>query len=141
MDKINKKVKEFAKAFKALSNEKPCLISKQDYRLRYELMKEENEEYLQACDLNDLIEIADACIDKLYILLGTMHAHGILDKAEVLFNEVHRSNMSKLDDDGKPIINGENGVLDTTRPLGKVLKSENFSKPNLELFLKKYINK
>ena len=81
-------------------------------------MKEENEEYLEACEKQDPIEIADALGDQLYILCGTLLAHGMHKKIEEVFTEIHRSNMSKLDDDGNPIY----------REDGKVMKSEKYFK-------------
>ena len=94
--------------------------------LRFNLMKEENEEYLEAVQNNDLIEIADALGDMLYILCGTIVSHGLQDKIEAVFDEIQRSNMSKLDDYGKPIY----------REDGKVLKGLNYSKPNFEGILR-----
>jgi len=85
-------------------------------------MKEENEEYLQSAQDNDLIEIGDALGDMLYILCGTIIAHGFQDKMEAIFEEIQRSNMSKLDTDGKPIY----------REDGKVMKGPNYFKPDLE---------
>jgi predicted HAD superfamily Cof-like phosphohydrolase len=83
-------------------------------------MKEENEEYLEAVQNNDLIEIADALGDMLYILCGTIIEHGLHDKIEAVFNEIQRSNMSKLDSNGKPIY----------REDGKVMKGPNYFKPD-----------
>lgn len=128
-------LKKFHKNFNSTYNEIPSLIEEKDYVLRFNLLKEENEEYLGACRNNDKVEILDALTDQLYIVLGTIVSHGMQDIIEKAFNEVHASNMSKLDNDGKPIINGLNGVLDNTRPLGKVLKSNNFFEPNLEQFI------
>jgi len=96
---------------------------------------DENEEYLEAVQNNDIIEIADALGDMLYILCGTILEHGLQHKIEAVFDEIQRSNMSKLDEDGLPIINGENGVWDKSRAKGKILKSKNFSEPNLKQFL------
>jgi predicted HAD superfamily Cof-like phosphohydrolase len=90
--------------------------------LRYELMREENEEYLEAANNGDLIEVADALGDMLYILCGTIIEHGMQDKIEAVFNEIQRSNMSKLGADGKPIY----------REDGKVLKGPNYFKPNIK---------
>lgn len=90
--------------------------------LRYKLMREENEEYLEAANNNDLIEVADALGDMLYILCGTIIEHGMQHKIEEVFNEIQRSNMSKLGEDGKPIY----------REDGKVLKGPNYFKPNIE---------
>jgi len=126
------KLKEFQIAFNSTYNSTPTLLKDQDYVLRFNLLKEENEEYLEACKNNDKVEILDALTDQLYIVLGTVVSHGMQDIIEKAFNEVHASNMSKLDNDGKPIINGLNGVLDNTRPIGKVLKSNNFFEPDLK---------
>ncbi len=99
--------------------------------LRYKLMREENEEYLEAANNNDLVEIADALGDMLYILCGTIIEHGMQDVIEEVFEEIQRSNMSKLGDDGKPIY----------REDGKVLKGPNYFKPNIEKILDKTIQK
>ena len=93
--------------------------------LRFNLMKEENEEYLQAAQDQDLIEIGDALGDMLYILCGTIIAHGFQDKIESIFDEIQRSNMSKLGADGKPIF----------RKDGKVMKGPNYFKPDLKKIL------
>ncbi len=95
--------------------------------LRYNLMKEENEEYLEASNNGDLIEVADALGDMLYILCGTIIEHGMQDKIEEVFNEIQRSNMSKLGEDGKPIY----------REDGKVLKGPNYFEPNIKDILEK----
>lgn len=94
--------------------------------LRYNLMKEENEEYLEAVQNNDLTEVADALGDMLYILCGTIIEHGLQHKIEEVFDEIQRSNMSKLDDNGQPIY----------REDGKVMKGPNYFKPNFEEILK-----
>ena len=96
-------------------------IDQKDFLLRHRLMKEENDEYLQAVKEGDLVEIADALGDMLYILCGTILKHGMQDKIEEVFNEIQRSNMSKLDVDGKPIY----------REDGKILKSDQYFKPDL----------
>ncbi|MNE64072.1 Phosphoribosyl-ATP pyrophosphohydrolase [compost metagenome] len=90
-------------------------------------MKEENEEYLEAAKNGDLVEIADALGDQLYILCGTILKHGLQDKIAEVFAEIQRSNMSKLDADGNPIY----------REDGKVLKSELYFKPNIQSVLEK----
>lgn len=95
--------------------------------LRYELMREENEEYLEAANNNDLVEVADALGDMLYILCGTIIEQGMQHKIEEVFNEIQRSNMSKLGEDGKPIY----------REDGKVLKGPNYFKPNIQAILEK----
>ena len=123
-----KAVTEFHNAFRLNVEHKPKSdISSEITELRYNLMKEENEEYLQAVKSNDLIEIGDALGDMLYILCGTIISHGFQDKIEAIFDEIQRSNMSKLGADGKPIY----------REDGKVLKGPNYFKPDIEKILKK----
>ena len=123
-----KAVTEFHNAFRLNVEYKPKSdISTEITELRYNLMKEENEEYLQAVKSNDLIEIGDALGDMLYILCGTIISHGFQDKIEAIFDEIQRSNMSKLGADGKPIY----------REDGKVLKGPNYFKPDIEKILKK----
>ena len=102
-------------------------LSEQDYMLRHDLMKEENDEYIEACRNNDLVEIADALGDQLYILCGTILKHGLEDKIEEVFLEIQRSNMSKLGANGKPIY----------REDGKVLKGENYFKPDIKSILER----
>ena len=97
-----------------------------DYTLRYNLIKEENEEYLEACKNGDIIEIADALGDQLYILFGTILKHGLQHKIEEVYDEIHRSNMSKLDENGNPIF----------REDGKILKSNLYFKPDIGKILK-----
>lgn len=135
MNKQLKDLETFQKAFNSTFNETPTLLEDKDYVLRYHLLAEENEEYLEACRNNDKVGILDALTDQLYIVLGTIVSHGMQHIIEKAFEEVHASNMSKLDENGKPIINGENGVFDETRPKGKILKSKNFFEPNLKQFL------
>lgn len=98
--------------------------------LRYKLMREENEEYLEAAQKGDLVEIADALGDQLYILCGTILRHGLQHKIAEVFEEIQRSNMSKLDKNGKPIY----------REDGKVLKSELYFKPNIKGILDKVLD-
>tara|TARA_Y100000992_G_scaffold65573_1_gene40451 strand:- start:1330 stop:1794 length:465 start_codon:yes stop_codon:yes gene_type:complete len=119
-------VETFHNAF-GISNEYSpnATILEKDFILRYSLMKEENEEYLQAAKEGDLTEIADAVGDMLYILCGTILKHGLQDKIADVFEEIQRSNMSKLDKNGKPIY----------REDGKVLKSELYFKPDIERIL------
>jgi predicted HAD superfamily Cof-like phosphohydrolase len=127
MKKQIEAVKEFHQTFRIGFNEQPIAsLGEGKSRLRYNLMKEENEEYLQAVQDNDLTEIADALGDMLYILCGTIIEHGLQDKIEAIFAEIQRSNMSKLDGNGKPIY----------REDGKVIKGPNYSKPNFEAILK-----
>ena len=84
-------------------------------------MSEENDEYLEAAKNNDLVEVADALGDMLYILCGTIIEHGMQNKIEEVFDEIQKSNMSKLGSDGNPIY----------REDGKVLKGPNYFKPNI----------
>ncbi len=122
-----KSVEEFHNIFKIGNASDLTLISEKDYTLRYNLIKEENEEYLEACKNNDMVEIADALGDQLYILFGTILKHGLQHKIEEVYDEIHRSNMSKLDENGEPIY----------REDGKILKSNNYFKPNIKLVLDK----
>ena len=92
--------------------------------LRYNLVKEELEELKEAIDKKDLVEVADALTDLLYVTYGAGHAFGI--NLDDCFNEVQNSNMSKLGTDGKPIYNDA----------GKVMKGPNYFKPDLSKFIK-----
>ena len=121
-------VKEFHTAFKIGHLESPkANLGEAKNTLRFNLMKEENEEYFEAAQNNDLVEVADALGDMLYILCGTILEHGMQHIIEDVFNEIQLSNMSKLGADGKPIY----------REDGKVLKGPNYFKPDI----KKIINK
>nr|AOE12739.1 hypothetical protein [uncultured bacterium]CCF99995.1 conserved hypothetical protein [uncultured Flavobacteriia bacterium] len=93
--------------------------------LRHRLMAEENEEYLEAVTNNDLVEVADALGDMLYILCGTILTHGMQHVIEAVFSEIQDSNMSKLGADGKPIY----------REDGKVMKGPNYRRPDLKQFV------
>ena len=115
-------VREFHDAFGlGCSNVLKGCLGKDKNMLRYNLMKEENEEYLEAVLNNDQVEIADALGDMLYILCGTIIEHGLQHKIEEVFDEIQRSNMSKLGSDGKPIY----------REDGKVLKGPAYFKPDI----------
>ena len=119
-------VKEFHTSFKiGYSEEMKGSLGENKNLLRYNLMKEENEEYLEAAQNDDIVEIADALGDMLYILCGTIIEHGLQDKIEEVFNEIQRSNMSKLGEDGKPIY----------REDGKVMKGPNYFKPDFSKIL------
>lgn len=127
LEKINS-VKEFHSVFMIGSREEPAgAIDEAEYLLRHKLMQEENDEYLEACKRGDLVEIADALGDKMYILFGSILKHGLQHKIEEIFDEIHRSNMSKLDEQGKPII----------REDGKILKSNRYFKPDIKKVLEK----
>lgn len=122
------KVKEFHEVFGLQYHAAPTAeVNSTIVELRHRLMQEENDEYLEAAISGDLTLIADALGDKLYILCGTIIAHGLQHKIEEVFNEIHRSNMSKLDDNGKPIY----------REDGKILKSNNYFLPDLKRILEK----
>ncbi len=126
MKKQLEAVAHFHKSFGlGVSNEIKIDLGEQKNILRYHLMKEENEEYLEAVQNKDLVEIADALGDMLYILCGTILEHGLQHKIEAIFDEIQRSNMSKLDENGKPIY----------REDGKVMKGPLYSKPNFENIL------
>tara|TARA_B100001248_G_scaffold148655_1_gene111578 strand:+ start:149 stop:538 length:390 start_codon:yes stop_codon:yes gene_type:complete len=121
-------VKEFNEAFKIkYSKNQEADLDESTIELRYRLMQEENDEYLEAARKKDLVEIADALGDKLYILCGTILAHGLQDKIVEVFDEIQRSNMSKLSADGTPVI----------RKDGKILKGQNYFKPNIKSILEK----
>ncbi|MFL2637063.1 MAG: hypothetical protein ACJ0O2_02700 [Flavobacteriaceae bacterium] len=93
--------------------------------LRFKLMAEENQEYFEAAKNNDIVEVADALGDMLYILCGTIIEHGMQDKIEEVFDEIQKSNLSKLGDDGKPIYRND----------GKVMKGPNYFKPKISEIL------
>jgi len=117
------KVKAFMNTFGQEVKEKTEFPNERIIKLRYNLIKEELEELKEAIEQKDIIEIADALTDILYVTYGAGHAFGInLDKC---FNEVQESNMSKLDEDNKPIYNEH----------GKVMKGPNYFKPNLNKYL------
>ncbi len=116
------KVKQFHIVFKLPHEDQPtATIDERTVRLRHRLMAEENDEYLDACLKGDLVEIADALGDKLYILCGTIISHGMQHKIEEVFDEIHRSNLSKLDENNQPIY----------REDGKIMKSNRYFKPNI----------
>ena len=114
------KVGLFMNTFGQEVKKNPSLSTAKINSLRYNLIKEELDELKIAIDKKDIIEVADALTDILYVTYGAGHAFGInLDKC---FNEVQNSNMSKLDDNGKPIYN----------EFGKVMKGPNYFKPDLK---------
>ena len=117
------KVGIFMKTFGQEVKNKPSFSTDKINKLRLDLIKEELSELTDAMNNKDLLEVADALTDILYVTYGAGHAFGIdLDKC---FDEVQNSNMSKLDEDGKPIYNEH----------GKVMKGPNYFKPNLEKFV------
>ena len=118
-------VKEFHEAFGQANGLYVKNLNQDEFELRYRLMAEENDEYLQACKDNNIDEIADALGDQLYILCGTILKHGLQHKIQLVFSEIHRSNMSKLDADGKPVL----------REDGKILKSNRYFPPDIKKIL------
>ena len=120
------KVKTFMETFGQEVKSRPAFSTDKINGFRYDLIKEELDELKEAMEKKDLLEVADALTDILYVTYGAGHAFGInLDKC---FEEVQSSNMSKLDDDGKPIYNES----------GKVMKGPNYFKPDLAKFLIKW---
>jgi predicted HAD superfamily Cof-like phosphohydrolase len=125
MEKLIYKVEEFNKAFGLPIRTEVCNIDRNEIALQYRLLVEEINEYAEAASSGDLVEVADALGDILYVLFGTMIRHGMQDRIVNIFNEIHRSNMSKLDENGRPIYNED----------GKVVKGPNFSPPNIKALL------
>ena len=117
------KVKNFMETFGQEVKSRPSLSSHKTNALRYNLIKEELDEFKQALDNKDLLEVADALTDILYVTYGAGHAFGI--NLDACFEEVQNSNMSKLGNDGKPIYNDQ----------GKVMKGPNYFKPDLSKFI------
>lgn len=121
LQNLTHKVESFNRAFNLPIRIKPQLIKQEEYELQYNLLREELGEYGDACVTNDLVGIADSIGDMLYVLLGMAIRHGLQDYLEAMFNEIHESNMSKLEN-GRPLYN----------EAGKVMKSSSYRKPNLE---------
>ena len=118
----------FHDSFGIKNNCEPTVnLTEQEIGLRHRLMQEENDEYLDAVKNGDIVEVADALGDQLYILCGTILKHGLQYKIEEVFNEIQRSNMSKLDENGKPIY----------REDGKIMKSSLYFKPDIASILNK----
>lgn len=130
-----KQLEEFQKSFGGLCNITPTLIPRKNWMLRLNLSQEELDEYKDACEDGNIVEVFDSILDRLFLAFGDAVEHGFQNILEKGFNEVMRSNMSKLDDNGKALINGVNCQFDPSRPVGKVLKSENYSEPDLAQFL------
>lgn len=124
MDSKLKNILEFNKAFGLIVNNQPTVIHESEFVLRYKLMQEELNEYRLACVNDDMEEVCDAIVDLLYVLNGIIIAHGVQDIIEDMYLEVHKSNMSKLEN-GKPLYRHD----------GKVLKGSEYFKPNLKQFL------
>ena len=119
-------VKIFHEVYKLSYEDSPVAdIGIDKINLRFKLMAEENQEYFEAAKNNDIVEVADALGDMLYILCGTIIEHGMQDKIEEIFDEIQKSNLSKLGDDGKPIYRND----------GKVMKGPNYFKPKISEIL------
>ena len=118
------KVKKFMQTFGQEVKSRPSFSSEKINELRYNLIEEELYEFKHALDNNDLLEVADALTDILYVTYGAGHAFGI--DLDACFDEVQNSNMSKLGTDGKPIYNDQ----------GKVMKGPNYFKPDLSKYIK-----
>lgn len=118
-------VAEFHYLFDQKDAKKPTTGNEKQGELRYSLLAEENAEYLEAVRTNNLVDIADALGDQLYIIYGTILKHGLQDKIEDVFKEIHRSNLSKLGANGKPIY----------REDGKILKGPDYFKPDIKKVL------
>lgn len=121
-------VEEFHRIYKLGNSKKPTGKLKDGLeKLRFDLMAEENGEYLEAAKKGNVVEVADALGDMLYILCGTIIEHGMQNVIDDVFEEIHRSNLSKLDENGDPIY----------REDGKVIKGPNYFPPNLKKFFEK----
>ena len=119
-------VQAFSEAFKIPFSMSPTTaLSSEGVALRHRLMEEENNEYLEAAEAGDLVEVADALGDQLYILCGTILSHGMQDVIEDVFREIQASNMSKLGENGLPIL----------REDGKVMKGPHYFRPDISRIL------
>lgn len=125
MNSFFDKVKEFNEAFEIPYAKRPTNCDVQTAELRHRLMQEENDEYLEGAVTEDLTEVLDGLADQMFILCGTILKHGLQDVFEEAFYEVYRSNMSKLDEEGKPIHRGD----------GKILKGPNYFRPDFKKIL------
>ncbi|NOU59451.1 nucleoside triphosphate pyrophosphohydrolase family protein [Marinifilum caeruleilacunae] len=120
------KVHEFHKAFRVNVEEKPAIPDLERCKLRQNIIQEEVDELKEAWESGNIIEVADALADIHYVVMGTVLEFGLQDKYPEIFSEVHRSNMSKLDENGKPLY----------REDGKVIKSDRYTKPDIKGILK-----
>jgi|LauGreDrversion4_2_1035121.scaffolds.fasta_scaffold145927_7 predicted HAD superfamily Cof-like phosphohydrolase len=127
MEKQILQVKQFQDAFAVKMPNRPKLLSKKRSEFRHKLLQEEVDEIKKGAEELDIVQVADGIIDSMYILIGTAHEYGIADRLVLLFDEVHRSNMSKMGSDGKAIF----------RPDGKVLKPESYSPPKLDKIIQR----
>jgi len=114
-------VKEFHEKFKQSNGFSPCLITEEEATLRHKIMIEEVDEYMDAVKDKDMVGIADALGDQLYILCGTILKHGMHNIIEQVFDEIHASNLSKLGEDGEPVL----------REDGKITKGPYYHPPDI----------
>lgn len=121
-------VRSFQKASGQVVNKKPTDLEVKEVQLRYDLMREENIEYQDAGLSKNKVEVLDACVDQLYILLGTINAHGLQDLIGPAFELVHKNNMTKVGPDGKVLRN----------PDGKILKPQGFVPVDLTTLFKQH---
>ena len=126
--KMAQQVRSFQKASGQVVNKKPTDLEVKEVKSRYDLMREENIEYQDAGLSKNKVEILDACADQLYILLGTINAHGLQDLIGPAFELVHKNNMTKVGPDGKVLRN----------PDGKILKPEGFVPVDLTTLFKQH---
>ena len=124
--KMAQQVRSFQKASGQVVNKKPTDLEVKEVQLRYDLMREENIEYQDAGLSKNKVEVLDACVDQLYILLGTINAHGLQDLIGPAFELVHKNNMTKVGPDGKVLRN----------PDGKILKPQGFVPVDLTTLFK-----
>lgn len=138
-------VRDFHNAFDHYVSDKPTLTPagcddpKALADLRVKLISEELDELKDALAADDIVEVADAITDLLYVVIGAGIVYGV--PMTETFAEVHASNMTKLGEDGKPILNGVNCELDPTRPFGKVIKGPNFRTPDLKSIIERHLTK
>jgi predicted HAD superfamily Cof-like phosphohydrolase len=125
MEKQIIQVGEFQAAFGIEAPKRPTLLPKERAVFRHKLLKEEVKEIEQGEKAKDIVQVADGIIDSMYILIGTAHEYGFADRLVMMFDEVHRSNMTKMGPDGKAIF----------REDGKVMKPETYCAPNLDRIL------
>ena|ERR1035437_7995414 len=125
MKEILEKVMIWHKKFGVNIEKEPIIPNKQRCKLRYDILLEEVNEFKEAYENDDIVEVADAFADILYVLLGNVVEFGLQDKFQEIFDEVHRSNLTKLDELGLPLI----------REDGKIMKSKLFSPPDIKSIL------
>ena len=121
IDELLDMVAEFQTATEQTVNLEPTILSTRESNLRYELMQEENKEYYVGSIKKDKVEILDALVDKMYILLGTINSNGMQSVFMEAFNRVHLNNLTKISSDGKVLRD----------PSGKILKPQGFKAVSL----------